>query len=227
MIPAHLQNRSIDQLRSTQETIRCFLVELTGEGYESVITTEKGKCVGGFDYHRSERIIHRFTLGENGTYPGDWIGRELTSVLALPYCSRCGNHTFSPEAIKGSSGSKGRVWVNADTGERGDNLNDFGPGAMWFLTWYMNEDTGRYSYTNSTTEPPLCVRTPGGDWVIDSHASNCTMPDDWNHRCWPRRGTAPTITVDKNFGNTCGAGGGSIVSGNYHGFLRDGYLIKC
>jgi hypothetical protein len=161
MIPAHLQNRSIDQLRSTQETIRCFLVELTGEGYESVITTEKGQCVDGFDYHRSEKIINRFQLNDDDTYPDTWI--EDKASLALPYCSRCGNHTFSPEALQRTSGSKGRVWVNKDTGERADNLNAFGPGAMWFLTWYKDIDTGVYSYTNSPTDPPLCVRTPGGD----------------------------------------------------------------
>ena len=34
------------------------------------------------------------------------------------------------------------------------------------------------------------------------------------------------ITVDKN-GNTCSAGGGSIMGRTYHGFLRNGYLDEC
>lgn len=226
MIPSHLQNRSIDQLRSTQETIRCFLVQPTGEGYESVIVTEDGQCVGGFDYHRSEKVISRFHLGENDEYP-NWKSRDNKAELALSYCSRCGNHNFSSEAMKKASGSMGRVWERVDTGERADNLNAFGPGAMWFLTWYKG-DNGLYCYTG-TDQPPLCVRTPGGDWVIDSRCSNCTLPDDDVHKCWPRRGEAPNITVDKSFGPTCSAGGGSIITGNgaYHGFLRDGYLVKC
>lgn len=268
MIPAHLQNRSIEQLRSTQETIRCFLVVPTGEGYESAIVSEEGECIGGFFYHRSEKILRRFTLGENETYPENWVKDRV----GLPYCSRCGNYEFSPTAMKKVSGSKGRVWERSDTGERADNLNDFGPGAMWFITWYDKSKTictgcgEEYSldtknnfewtgedekYTSNykhicgsptiektigywhpgfnriMEEPPLCVRTPGGDWVIDSRCSNCTLPKDDTHKCWPRRGVAPAITVDKSFGNTCEAGGGSIISGDYHGFLRDGYLIKC
>lgn len=263
MIPAHLQNRSLEQLCSTQETIRCFLVVPTGEGYESAIVTEEGQCLGGFNYHRSEKILRRFPLGLNAEYPTDWVKERKV----LPYCSRCGNHNFSPEALKKVSGSKGRVWERLDTGERADNLNDFGPGAMWHITWYdrtsiictgcnieYSPDTkdefkweadeqyrhtcGALTYEKSLgywhpgfdgamPEPPLCVRTPGGDWVIDSRCSNCGSPADSNHRCWPRRGEAPHITVDKSYGNTCGAGGGSIISGNYHGFLRDGYLIKC
>jgi hypothetical protein len=47
------------------------------------------------------------------------------------------------------------------------------------------------------------------------------MPDDGEHRCWVRHGEPPRITVDKN-GPTCQAGAGSILAGDYHGFLRDG-----
>jgi hypothetical protein len=228
MIPAHLQNRSIDQLRSTQETIRCFLVEPTGEGFESVIIIEDGACIGGFSCHRSERVLRRFSLDPNANYPEDWIDREEKQAKALSYCSRCGNHDFSPSALSKPSGSKGRVWERTDTGERADSLNDFGPGAMWHLPWYHEENTGLY-WTGgfSQSEPPLSVRTPGGDWVIDSRASNCTLPKDDAHRCWPRQGVAPNITVGKQLGPTCGAGGGSIIVGDYHGFLRDGFLVKC
>jgi len=228
MIPSHLQNRSLEQLRKTQETIRCFLVEPTGEGYESSIVIEAGGCIGGFEYHRSERIQRRFQLLENGEYPQDWV--KTSERTSTPYCTRCGEHDFSPEALKSVSGSKGRVWQRVDTGERCDNLNDFGPGAMWYSTWYIDEKTGHFHLGHKggwSVEPPLSVRTPGGDWLIDGRASNCTMPEDNEHRCWPRQGTAPRITVSKSFGNTCSAGGGSIISGDYHGFLRDGYLVKC
>lgn len=71
--------------------------------------------------------------------------------------------------------------------------------------------------------PALWVQTPGGAWCIDSRASNCTMPYDYNHRCWVRHGEPPLVTVDKN-GPTCAAGAGSIAVGSYHGFLQNGCL---
>jgi hypothetical protein len=64
--------------------------------------------------------------------------------------------------------------------------------------------------------------------MIDGICSNCTDREDalkGGHKCWVRHGDAPLITVDKN-GKTCGAGGGSILSGSYHGFLRNGELVE-
>jgi hypothetical protein len=93
------------------------------------------------------------------------------------------------------------------------------PGAMWDATW-MPESyrvQGRY----------LIVRLPNGrDWAIDDEASNCTRKGDESHRCWVRHGEPPNLTVDKN-GETCAAGAGSILSGDYHGFLRNGVLTSC
>lgn len=89
------------------------------------------------------------------------------------------------------------------------------PGCMYFY--------GKDVYS----EPHLIVVLPGGHhWDIDSRASNCTLPEDDDHKCWIRHGTPPEITVDKN-GNTCSAGSGSIMMGGYHGFLRNGYLEDC
>lgn len=88
-------------------------------------------------------------------------------------------------------------------------------GAMYFAWWQKNNP--RYAPTG-----PLYATCPGGfPWNIDGRASNCTMPNDDEHRCWIRHGDPPNITVDKN-GNTCSAGGGSIEAGSYHGFLRNG-----
>lgn len=61
-------------------------------------------------------------------------------------------------------------------------------------------------------------------WNIDSRAGNCGSPEDFEHRCWVRHGEPPAITVDKS-GPTCVAGSGSIDSGTWHGFLRDGQLV--
>jgi hypothetical protein len=70
----------------------------------------------------------------------------------------------------------------------------------------------------------VCV---GHHWYIDSRASNCTLPQDMEHRCWVRHGTVgDRITVDKN-GLTCGAGAGSFFMGMndmWHGFLRNGIM---
>lgn len=72
--------------------------------------------------------------------------------------------------------------------------------------------------------PQLTVVCPNGaEWTIDSRASNCTLPYDYEHRCWVRHGDPPNVTVDKN-GLTCAAGGGSIQAGDYHGFLQNGVL---
>ena len=72
--------------------------------------------------------------------------------------------------------------------------------------------------------PQLVVILPNRQpWNIDSRASNCTMPYDYEHRCWVRHGEPPNVTVDKN-GLTCAAGAGSIQSGDYHGFLQNGVL---
>ena len=98
-------------------------------------------------------------------------------------------------------------------------LRDVPPGAMLRATWNAakpceSQDDGA----------PLVVKLPDGDfWYIDSRADNCTMPDDTTHHCWIRHGVPPVITVDKQ-GKTCGAGGGSIQSSHYHGFLRNGWL---
>lgn len=63
-----------------------------------------------------------------------------------------------------------------------------------------------------------------GQWYIDSRANNCTMKDDWTHRCWVRHGTVgDPLTIDKN-GKTCAAGAGSIQNAGWHGFLHDGWL---
>lgn len=80
----------------------------------------------------------------------------------------------------------------------------------------------------------VCVtagRTPDRThhWYIENRASNCTMPNDNEHRCWVRHGTVgQRLHVDKN-GKTCGAGAGSFFMGPdncWHGFLQNGKLTQ-
>lgn len=111
--------------------------------------------------------------------------------------------------------------------EEGDevSLRDAPPGAMWFADW-MNFGGGPDG-RNLVVKCP-----PSHDWMVDGRASNCTMPEDNEHRCWPRQGEAPEVTVDKSLGPTCSAGGGSILVGGsddlpgWHGFLRQGVLVE-
>lgn len=110
------------------------------------------------------------------------------------------------------------IYRRADTGEE-TTIRDAPIGAMWRALWMDDVYTPQGAHN-------LMVKTPGGEWHIDGQASNCTMPEDRqqrNHHCWIRHGEPPNVTVDKN-GVTCGAGAGSIAIGNYHGFLRNGYL---
>lgn len=98
-------------------------------------------------------------------------------------------------------------------------ITDAPPGAMWDA-WWMGE------WARGADGICLCVCLPNGrTWMVDSVASNCTKPDDRDHRCWIRHGDPKTgnVTVDKN-GNTCAAGAGSIQADDYHGFLQNGQL---
>lgn len=96
-------------------------------------------------------------------------------------------------------------------------------GAVRDLTWLHD----RPSFCGPDGRSLEC-RTPGGDWIIDSRAKNCTLPNDSIHKCWVRHGRPEdgTLHVDKK-GNTCSAGAGSIDTGRWHGFLHNGQLVPC
>jgi hypothetical protein len=119
------------------------------------------------------------------------------------------------------------IYRRSDTGEE-LTLRDAPAGALWYADWLIARSESwdpnvPHSWHPGPDGRVLQCKTPGGDWIIDSRASNCTLPQDNEHRCWIRHGTPPDITVDKD-GNTCEAGAGSIQAGNYHGFLRAGHL---
>lgn len=92
-------------------------------------------------------------------------------------------------------------------------------GASWDA-WWMSD------WAKGPDGICLMVRLPNGhDWMVDNEANNCTRPGDRNHKCWVRHGDPreSNVTVDKN-GATCAAGAGSILAGDYHGFLVGGVL---
>lgn len=96
------------------------------------------------------------------------------------------------------------------------------PGDLYYIDWYGKKDGGGCVFHSNCNGSHLFAILPNGqEWDIDGRASNCTMPKDRVHRCWVQKGKPPNVTVSKD-GNTCKAGGGSIASGDYHGFLRNG-----
>lgn len=141
---------------------------------------------------------------------------------------------FGPEVVKSYGGGDvtGQNWRRLDDhSDVREAAENFGPGAMFYASWLemevdwflKRESSGPMHRWPGPDGRVLAVITPGGTWIIDSRASNCTMPDDNRHSCWVRHGEPPNVTVDKN-GVTCQAGAGSIQSGDYHGFLRGGVL---
>lgn len=111
-----------------------------------------------------------------------------------------------------------RLYRRTDTGEI-LTLRDAPPGGMFDAWWLPFKGPDGKS---------LVVKLPpdGHDWHIDSRANNCDKPKDMIHRCWCRHGEVPNITVDKN-GDTCSAGGGSILTTQWHGHLKNGELVEC
>lgn len=121
------------------------------------------------------------------------------------------------------------LYTRSDNGET-TTLHDAPAGALWYADWMPS-----YRTWAGPDGHILVCKTPGGDWIIDSRASNCTLPNDNEHRCWVRHGdptdplglrTGQPLHVDKN-GRTCNAGAGSIGMGDYHGFLHNGCLVQC
>jgi hypothetical protein len=99
---------------------------------------------------------------------------------------------------------------------------DMPPGAMYDADWLH----GKWRWWVGDDGISLVVVLPNRrEWMPDTRASNCTMPTDDVHRCWCRHGDPrlANLTVDK-VGVTCQAGGGSILAGDYHGFLQNGVL---
>jgi hypothetical protein len=140
-------------------------------------------------------------------------------------CDACGWQFESTDAYQLFSR---QIYVRLDTGFC-CTLEDALPGACWDAWWISERrkdgPTG-CGYMVGPDYRALVVKCPDGHaWHIDARARDCTMPDDNAHHCWVRHGSPEdgTLHVDKN-GLTCGAGGGSIDTGRYHGFLHNGHL---
>lgn len=195
----------------------CFFLSPTGRYRVSLRRYVRGgsdRCGGPIGVHEAsveiatEEHVARPMSGETGLIPDDdprWPNA----------CAHCG-HAFAKDDPRQVNFDE--LHARSDGGAE-TTLRDAPPGAMWDAVWMPDacKVDGRY----------LIVRLPNGrDWCIDDEASNCTRKGDAAHKCWVRHGDPPNLTVDKN-GNTCSAGAGSILAGDYHGFLRNGVLTEC
>lgn len=203
--------------------VRVFFCEPAGfrRSLRRYVASDVERCASAFGYHNASAVLDEIAepcVSGEGLWPGD----DPRWPVA---CAACGR-AFTADDPKQLFCDA--LYRRADTGAIA-TWNEMPIGAV------RNDE---YLATRPHWQGPdgrvLVCKVPapersGGktDWIIDSRASNCTMPEEWTHRCWVRHGKPEdgTLHVDKN-GNTCGAGGGSIVTPGWHGFLHGGVLSE-
>lgn len=177
---------------------------------------EKDECPGRY-YHNTEKFIKDFMEVGNFTAGGSLDNYEASEFPDT--CEYCG--AKAPENAIHQVFKK-RLY-NTDSGKPE-------PGDMYYAPWYHEKDWKKgvcpWDNCNDPRGHLLVILPNGHEWDTDSRASNCTMKEDRQHRCWVKQGEPPHIHIDKD-GNTCAAGAGSILSGDYHGFLHHGKLTSC
>lgn len=205
--------------------VKCFFLEPTGQDRRYLRRyhdSSDQKCIGRYSYHNGEIVLDVIDSKEE-TNDQEVIALHKSE---FPYECECGYKFVEQDHWQIFSD---RLYKQTDNGII-TSLRLASPGALWFAPWLDDVYVPQLEHV-------LCCKVPGGhDWVIDSEASNCTMPlksiDEkgtkrlpyqTDHHCWIIHGTPPNITVDKN-GVTCGAGAGSIAFADFHGFLTNGEL---
>jgi hypothetical protein len=205
---------------------KVFFLEPAPMAELSLRCFEAGTCPGPYtSYHNADVVLG--VVDEPVRPPEDRYERldpDPAAFSADPrwpaHCS-CG-YAFT-ESVERQV-NRDRLYRGAPDGQL-YSLSNAPVGAMWDA-WWMRRHEGARTGADGLY---LVVQTPGGSWSVDDRASNCTMPEDHEHRCWVRHGDPRTgdVHVDKN-GLTCGAGAGSILQGDrYHGFLHNGHLTSC
>ena len=124
-------------------------------------------------------------------------------------------------AVDVKTEDEGSIFVRLSDGAR-FTRSTLPPGAMWEADWIGDD------YRVNGSGPVIVVVLPNGhEWMPGSRSSNCSRRGQ-DHGCWCVHGEIPLLTVDKNpepGRSTCVAGAGSIQSGDWHGFLRNGVLV--
>lgn len=197
-------------------TVKCFFVEPTERAKRSLrrySASAVDKCPGAHGYHNAHEpldILERPFDKEADCWhqlPDPGIRHDDQRWPAK--CEGC-EYRFVPEDSWQVFDEQ--IYVDKATG-REYSIRDPIPGMMWDAFW------GPQDWSGPDGRSLVIVCPDGHQWMVDGRASNCTMPDDNVHRCWTRQGDPPLIQVGKGFGKTCAAGGGSILTPGYHGFL--------
>lgn len=187
---------------------------------------------GEYSYHGNMNLIGDFDFphSEGEGLEKDW--NDFVETLRPPkgdpiwptHC-KCGAPINEmPHEPRGGQMFVHRMYQRSDNGGL-TTLQEAPTGSLWYAWWYrMDNGNFGWDWDNATGPPLMCMLPNNREWNIDGRASNCTMKEERTHRCWVRHGEPPNIHVDKN-GHTCQAGAGSILSGNWHGFLHNGQLV--
>jgi hypothetical protein len=184
-------------------------------------TDETKPCISRYGkYHNATNKLHDTSIDDVIVRRSPKEG-EFDISLYPTKCDHCGIEVPTTAELQISSKT---VYDN----ETGDPQ----PGDMYWSSWVHNSDSKKSLCKWDNCDDPrghLIVVLPNGQtWDLMSRASNCTMKEDRLHRCWVVHGldNIPHLHVDKN-GHTCAAGAGSILVGDYHGFLHNGELNPC
>ncbi len=215
--------------------IKCFFLEETNQValyLRRYVSASDAKCPGPYGFHNADVRIQ----DADAIWAAMREGRERASLDLRPeviphddprWPSQCSCGYVFQEADQWQL-SQDLLYRRTDTGEIMP-LRDVPPGGMWYSDWMLCPGSDRWRGPDGhslTVRVPASYHTGRTDWPIDGRANNCTRPDDTVHKCWVRHGVPPEITVDKA-GDTCAAGGGSILVPGYHGMLQGGYLREC
>ena len=188
------------------------LIEQTGWTHYACWSWETGIEYEDFHIQKFKISKHQYDEVNADSPLGDLI--TLCAAFTPTKCDRC-------DSVPKIDGRKPSLMSEA-VYDTPDGTSDR-PGDMW----YSDSDSIYCGFQNCDKKH-LQVRLPDGSvWDTDSRAANCAKPDDVVHRCWVKHteNGVENMTIDKN-GDTCEAGGGSILQENWHGFIRKGMLIK-
>lgn len=210
-------------------SVRCFVVEPTDlyNIYLRIYDSSRNVPCSSGSYHDGRQLIETriqkedalsFDPVEDTVSSGDFLDHSDTRWPKS--CSKCGHAFQGPSAVY--QYFPVRLYRSVEEPKLEWERDSLPPGALYRQSW-LEDST---SFVGADGQSWAAVLPNGNHWMIDGRASNCDKQFDKFHKCWCRHGEAPKFTVDKN-GLTCNAGAGSIVSGDYHGFLRDGHLVIC
>lgn len=195
-----------------ESRVKTFWSERTGYGLKTLRRYSSAtQCTKGKSYHNAETIISeraKVRINRNGyvSLPRQ-VGKKDPRWPTK--CEAC-NYVFTPDDAWQTNIEE---WYLGGGWEF--TLSEAPPGAIYDAWWYPWKGPDGRSL--------IIILPDKHPWMVDWQASNCTLPNDTEHRCWIRHGdpTTGNITVDKR-GRTCSAGAGSILTRTYHGFLTNG-----